>query len=80
MREEGDLRLLSLGKKNNTEPRARANAGARGQLCVYMAMQPEPVSPARGSFFGPAQAQPGPMTYEPGLARPGVAGRAWAAP
>jgi len=43
-----------------------------------MAMQP--ASPARARFFGPAQARPGPVTYGPGPARPGGAGRAWAAP
>ena len=45
-----------------------------------MAMQPEPNSPVRGPFFSPAQARPGSVTYEPGLAQPGGAGRAWASP
>jgi hypothetical protein len=35
---------------------------------VYMGMHPEPVSPARGPFFGPAQARPGPVASGPGLA------------
>ena len=45
-----------------------------------MVMQPEPNSPVRGPFFSPAQARPGSVTYEPGLAQPGGAGRAWASP
>ena len=44
-----------------------------------MAMQLEPVSPARAPVFWPAQARPDPLSYGLGKHGPGEAVRAWAA-
>jgi hypothetical protein len=49
-------------------------------LDYIWACSPSPSARHKGWFFGPTQAQPGPVASGLGLARPEGAGHAWASP
>ncbi|KAG2607383.1 hypothetical protein PVAP13_4NG243811 [Panicum virgatum] len=65
----------SVGEMTATDCRRAFSARTYRWPC-----SPSPSARPKARYFGPAQARPSPVTYRLGLARPGGAGRAWAAP